>query len=105
MLETRLDETETRLEEICEKHDRLRIRYPDVVKRSDSPQRDALYLRARVIESESEVSAPSFFLPRLAETEIVRECDRYFFLLQLTVAQVQDLQDFYADIVSPAKSS
>lgn len=60
-------------------------------------------LRARVIELESEATASIIRAVELAEAS--REPDRYRVLLQSAAAQVQGLQDDYADIFSRSRSS
>lgn len=90
--------SKARQEEVCGKREQLRITHTNLVKELDSAQRSASDLRARVIELESQVNAPTHSVAE--HTQAIRDLDRYRVLLQSNAAQLQGLQDGYAEIAS-----
>lgn len=98
-----MEESRVRYTAIREERDQLRGTHADQLKQRDSAWREALQLRVRVIELESETAASTIRAADIAEA--VHERDLYLVVLQLVAAQVLGLQDSYAGIVSRAKSS
>lgn len=78
----------------------MRVTYACLVRECDGTLREFPGLQARVTELESQAQASHITAMELADE--LRERDRYQVLPQSVAAQVQGLQDGYADIISYA---